>query len=500
VGHFVTGTNVEARTGFDVAYFMLPFLAGFTSTAQQGDSSFQAALPVTVRQVYLSRVVSMMAALWLPVIVSIVMARALPNAGFPIGSLLERMSAVTAAMLGLQAMGIRGFKILPPALVFVLGMAWSSSLAGIWDIAVVAVVCALAALGTFLWTWRTVPKTFQSAPLDVSRAEKRAVASSSDRQSAYPWMPVLRTVFPWGGFWIILPFVMMLLGTFRPYIFIYAGGAWQSTRPAVRWLFTLPVRRRMVLNGILFAVLFSFAGGYLVSVHLPSIPTSAFRTIWLRTYQTLPQWSGTHETSGCKTPSVLPPIDFWFVAKGQVPPIEAPWGETFQPPVFRKTGFDIYNPYAVGCENSERFLDWQFARATEAVYGRRLPRDQHESWQFGHVVVTSARTQFVNVAVMTAFAMLAVMVALLNDWYRFRRIPGAVRITLMSLPVGAGVTLMLLDSANKLPITQWVSWVLPQSLPAAILTAFLPLALLYCLLVGLFRQVEIADKTEGRAA
>ena len=500
LGHFIMTGTVGVQAGFDVAYFQLPFLAGFTATIQQGDSRFQSALPVTVREVYLSRVVSMMAAIWLPAVVTIGMARAMPNAAFPVGALLERVSVSTAAMVGLQAVGIRGLKILSPALVFILSFAWIV-LPDIWHTPVVPLVCGFAALGTFLWTWRTVPKTFQSAPLEVSRAEKAAGAASSDRQSAYPWRPVLRTVFPWGGFWIIVPFVMMLLGAFRPYIFIFAGGAWQSARPAVRWLFTLPVSRRVILNGILFSVLFSFGGGYLVSIQLLPFPSPAFRGIWVRTDQEPPQWSGSHKISGCKTPNVLPSLDFWVVAKGgQVPRIEAPWGETFQPPVFRKAGFDILNPYAVGCENSERFLDWQFSRATEAVYGRPLPRDKDESWQTGHVVVTSLRTQFVNVAFIAASAMLAMMVALLNDWRGFRRISGPARITLMSLPVGAGITVMLLDSANKLPVTQWMSWVLPQSLPAAILLAIVPLAVVYWLLDVLFREVELVDRAEGRAA
>jgi hypothetical protein len=36
-------------------------------------------------------------------------------------------------------------------------------------------------------------------------------------------------------------------------------------------------------------------------------------------------------------------------------------------------GTITYNPYTVTPRNSERFLAWQFGRATEAVYGRSLP-------------------------------------------------------------------------------------------------------------------------------
>jgi len=90
----------------------------------------------------------MMAALWLPVVVSIVMATVLPNAAFPVERMLERMSVVTVAMVGLQSAGIRGLKILPAVLIFVLGMA-SSSLTGIWDMPVVPLVCAFTAIATF---------------------------------------------------------------------------------------------------------------------------------------------------------------------------------------------------------------------------------------------------------------------------------------------------------------------------------------------------------------
>jgi len=110
------------------------------------------------------------------------------------------------------------------------------------------------------------------------------------------------------------------------------------------------------------------------------------------------------------------PLDFWVPAKGgKAPLIQAPWGETFQPPVFHESGFDISDPYAVGCGNSERFLDWQFNRATIAVFGRPIPRKKDECCYVANsCVVTSPRTQFVTVASMTGFAMLATIVTMLR--------------------------------------------------------------------------------------
>jgi hypothetical protein len=195
--------------------------------------------------------------------------------------------------------------------------------------------------------------------------------------------------------------------------------------------------------------------------------------------------------------NVLPPLDFWVLARnGNAPLIQAPWGETFQPPVFRKGGFDIYNPFAVGCGNSERFLDWQFNRASVAVYGRPFPR---ENGLIGHVVITSLRTQLVTVAGLLGIIFLCMSGALLNDWHRFRRLAGPVRVTIISLLSATGFAAMMLDATDQLNFAQWLSWALPQSLPAAVAAAALGLALLYWLLDTLFRQIELVDKAQPPA-
>jgi hypothetical protein len=287
----------------------------------------------------------------------------------------------------------------------------------------------------------------------------------------------------------------MALRDFLPVAFLYAAIAFQSARPGIRWLFALPVRPRALLAAILLPLLLSISAGYLVSVHLPFIPAPHARYLSLRASQDLPKWSGYRQDSGCKTLNVLPPVDFWVLAKdGKAPLIQAPWGETFQPPVFHVYGFDIFNPWAVGCLNSERFLDWQFNRATLAVYERPIPRKKDDDIVDSYVVVTSLRTQFVTIAAITGLAMLCMTGALLNDGHRFRRLAGPVRTTIISVMGAAGCTLMLLDASDKLVLTQWVAWVLPQSLSGAIAVAVPLLAILCWLLDTLFRQVELVDK------
>jgi hypothetical protein len=170
--------------------------------------------------------------------------------------------------------------------------------------------------------------------------------------------------------------------------------------------------------------------------------------------------------------------------------------------VFRNSGFDIFDPYAVGCGNSERFLDWQFSRATIAVYGRPLPLDKTAGRyvvEF-HVVVTGFRTQFVTIACINGLGMLAMIVSLLNDWRHFRRLADSVRVTILSLAGAAGFALVMLDSSNKFVLSQWVSWALPPTLSGAIAAVIMPLAILYWVLDTLFRQVELVDRPEAPTA
>jgi hypothetical protein len=170
--------------------------------------------------------------------------------------------------------------------------------------------------------------------------------------------------------------------------------------------------------------------------------------------------------------------------------------------VFHNSGFDIFDPYAVGCGNSERFLDWQFSRATLVVYGRPLHRDKTAGWNVveSYTVVTGLRTQFVTVAFITGLAMLATIGALLRDWRRLRRLAAPVRITIYSIVSAAGSALVILDSWNKFILSQWMLWALPQSFAGAAAVAVTSLAILYWVLDTLFRQVEIVDKPEPSTA
>jgi hypothetical protein len=512
--HFLpTSANRSSSLIFVSVFAALPFTAGYAAATQQGDTRFQAALPVTVRQVYLARILSMIGLLWLPFAVSAAVAFAIPNPAVPIAALLEFTSLLTLIMVGMQSAGIKGFTI-PRGLMNVSGFLWMFGAGAVpisgWlsgenkiGFVLVTLLCGLTSAAIFLRTWHTLPESFQTAPLKASPVAVSVDTVPSRWIPAIPWIPVMRTVFRGNGLELLFLFTLMLSGALRPYYFTVFASAWVSARPRIRWLFALPVHPRILLSAILLPLVLTFAGGYLVRVHLPSFPTPYATGIWVRASQGLPASSHYRQDPDCKTWNVLPSLDFWVPVKGgKAPLMKAPWGETYQPPVFHESGFDVFDPYAVGCGNSERFLDWQFNRAAIAVFGRPVPRRKDECCYVGdfNVVVTSLRTQFVTVAAMTGFGMFAMIVVLVNNGHRFRRLGRPVRITIMSLVLAAGFAVVMLDAWDKLVLTQWVSWALPSSLFGAIAATIPLLAILYWILDILFRQVEIVDKPEPSTA
>jgi hypothetical protein len=512
VWHFLAAKGrLESNLVFVSVFSVLPIAAGHAVVTEQNETRFQATLPITIRQVYLSRALSMLGLLWLPVAVSAGVALALPNAAAPIANLVAFTSVLTLAMSGAQSAGARG-AVLPISSISIAVFAWimGASMAPIagWGseenrmvvIHFLILFCGLASIAIFRRTWQTLPGSFQIAPVQASPVTASSGVTSKSPMRNIPWLPVFRSAFRWNGAEFLYLFVVMLMGSLRPYILFFFAAAWPSARPRVRWLFALPVPRRALLAVILTPMLFNIAAGYLVSVHLPTFASPYLRGISVRASQGLPQWPHYRQDPACKTLNVLPSLEFWVPVKGGIAPLlQAPWGETFRPPVFHESGFDIFNPYAVGCGNSEGFLDWQFQRATVAIYGHPIPRKKDEGWYVvdSHVVVTSLRTQIVTVAAMTALGMIAMIGGMMNDWHRFRRLGRPVRVVILSVLAVAGFALVLLDAGDKLVLTQWISWALPSNLGGAVAVAVPVLAILYWVLDSVFLRVELVDRPEA---
>jgi hypothetical protein len=78
--------------------------------------------------------------------------------------------------------------------------------------------------------------------------------------------------------------------------------------------------------------------------------------------------------------------------------IASPWGETARPDTLTLLGMTVFNPFTSHEENSQRFIEWQFERATTAVYGRPLTLAAYDADGARHLsrVTSSPRMLLLN--------------------------------------------------------------------------------------------------------
>ena len=157
-------------------------------------------------------------------------------------------------------------------------------------------------------------------------------------------------------------------------LWIFLDFAWTATRAKTRWLVALPVPPRRRLAAILLPAMLAVSAGYELGLRIPAIANTMERGVLVTSSA---DTEIANISKDCRMFNVIPPDEYLVRAKeDNAPIIRAPWGETFDPATNSTDGFDVYNPYSSGCNNSERFLDWQFARATAAVYGHSIPRNR----------------------------------------------------------------------------------------------------------------------------
>jgi hypothetical protein len=238
---------------------MLPMmsLAGlsgaFANGASRRASLFQAALPISARDLFVAKLLSQIAGVWC-LLLSAAAACYVAGPGWsvPFPSLIMAEALVAVTILALLSVRLRdlsvpngiaigllaGLGLLDAALVFP-GPLFSFARPGI-----VLPVCA----GTFAaLLWRdlaSMPKVFQVAPMDAV-AERPARRRTGSVRPV--WWPVWRSafygrnvvsligsaIFLASGMWQLAPIMLASFVT----------GAWYS----VRWLWPLPVARRKVL-------------------------------------------------------------------------------------------------------------------------------------------------------------------------------------------------------------------------------------------------------------
>jgi hypothetical protein len=323
----------------------------------------------------------------------------LPEAALPVG--LIRLLGVLVGIAG-----VIGRRLLGPA--------------------VSAVIFGTGCVLVLIFVWPMIPDSFQMAPANPSKpiALQRAGESAprrSDKMSAA--MALFRTAF--AGYQDLVFFAVMisqgLFGTGPLFVAIFTVSSVITSRQRTRWLLALPISPRALLTVTLLASVLPLFSGAAIGMLIAA--NTSFR----------PDYS---LSAGPKPPTPQVPrawdvsLEFWrYASNGQVPLIQAPWGETVQPDTFSPLGLTFYNPYSTSPDSSQQLREWQLERATTAVYGRPVTLDQYANLDRASLspVMNQPRMQILTLAAALMGCLLLVSATELPRWHRLHRFSRPVR-------------------------------------------------------------------------
>ncbi len=374
---------------------------------------FEAALPVSARDLYLARLISLLSVIWLP---ATAVAAALTMTGRE--ARIVGAVAMIAIGLSLTAIAILSLRItqfaaprwmaafcpVPAGLLLVLGLTSGYGLPA-------AFLMAGAALGVGMRAWRSIPAAFQCAPLEASEAPKKTsgvahpVAALAILRSIYTWQTAILVpagvLWAASGDWLFAP--------------MYAMMAYNQTRMSTYWMRALPFSRRALLAIGTVPFLLVLACGVEIGIQagMPRYDENPVR----QGDPKHPRGSGTLDV-------YVSPMYWERAGDGRIPTVQAPWGESYQPPAHQILGWTFYNPYAVGEKNSWDFQEWQFRRATSRIYGHAMtPREMAEN-KFGKLTPAThtPRMQILNLSAFVTIGLVWVWLIELSSWHRIMRL------------------------------------------------------------------------------
>jgi hypothetical protein len=467
---------------------LLVCMCWFLSQPQQRATLFQAGLPIRACDLFVARILTLFAGVWLPVASGAALLLLLGKPAEEAATLVEIGAAFSVLVLVAQSSRVREIAGSIWAQYYLLAFACGAGvlIRMLVPRAVVLAACALLCPLLFWNIWRQLPTTFEVLPAKLTR---QVSSQGSSAAPAFVWWPILRSIFQ-PLMLLFLPIIACITFTDQwQYTAIWCCVPVVAAVEHMSWALNLPVRRHALLAAAVGPWLTLFLAAVLLSHWFGPKPSIR-----------LERSASYHITD------IRPPLEFWRT--GRAPIIESPWGEVWRPATMRLGGIAVFNPYNFGPANSARFFEWQFRRATEAVYGQPIDYADFNEPRL-RPLMRQARLSILNLAACACWAMLMVNVVLAAMHWRFRRVfvrqnaPGLLLIvpTLGVLlidwaPVSHGVDPLSLSLVNALLLR--VSALLPASLPAVALAAVLPVGLLWWTAARLFRGVEIPQAVPVR--
>jgi hypothetical protein len=463
-------------------------------------TTLELALPIEGRDLFIARLLSFMALVSLPIVAVFVATLVVRGDLDPAYGMLKAAPILTLALL--LPLAIRLPEASAPlvstwALWLVVGVTGGLS----WNFLPPLIVMAgfgTASAAVLIYAWPRVPRAFQFTSLQPAKAAARPRIDESPvvSRSTVPWRAILRMVFP--GAQSLLYFVMGLIGPAFFFFPVFVLQASMDHRRRSRWPYTLPLSYRALLLLALAASVFPMAMGLAIGtlpIRILAPPDDALTNGPIR------DWDNPMQ--------INPTLEFWQYAPGsRVPIIQAPWGETIEPAVFSTLGFSFYDPYTVGPRSSGNFHEWQFERATTAIYGRSVKYEEYTKTRDSLPMPVTERP-FIWILSLAAFLMFCfflVFIAEAAHHHRLSRFPPTIRLAAQALiysPViityGVVGYLILFRYSRSFVISAAVNvallWIAQVGNPLAILVIAVTLMLaMYWLLERQFGRSEWSGK------
>lgn len=268
-------TRESLRASLAMALALGPsFFVWIILIVQGQRTPYEAALPIAGRDLWLSRLLTLLAMVWLPLLSAIA-------GGLPPLTLLAAASLYTVVILGVKKSDLRDLAaarrlnnvvyrivfLIPLAVIILAKPLKSAQWIVLPSAASVLAICGLASAILFWWNWTSVPKSFQFAPPEPVPARSRPQETGKSFLSrSFIWAPVWQSIF--GRSMLILLF--FLWGNIVSQRLWAAGLAvgWVQVqiRGQCRWLLALPASSRKLFGWIALPQIAAILIGFLAAV------------------------------------------------------------------------------------------------------------------------------------------------------------------------------------------------------------------------------------------
>ncbi len=229
---------------------------------------YEGALPISTRDLWLSRVMSLLAGMWLPVAIACTI-RLVTRVSSVV--LVETAAVYTVFVLGAKSVRLGQFA--PPEWLNAIGIvifAMTGAFLGALTphmppTPLVIAACGVASAALFHKGWSSLPKSFQIAPANAA-----ARTHAEKPRARFVWAPVIRSFYGLPGLLLLsLMFTQMTLGSFL-FWFVMLIVVQTQARMRIRWLLYLPIS-----TGSLFAIMTippaaAILGGSILNIYFDS--------------------------------------------------------------------------------------------------------------------------------------------------------------------------------------------------------------------------------------